>query len=193
MGNEKPHADQRYIEALLSNDRKLIEEIYAQCSGKVLTYVKRNNGNEDDAKDIIQETLIIIYRQAFEKQLVLTCPFEAYFLLLCKRRWLNKVKEKAKMEVTIEEDLPSINKAAEKMTTDTTQYEEKQQIIERQFKALSDKCRELIKLTLEIKSLKTIAEKLGVTYAYVRKKKSVCMGQLTQLVRESKAYKNLNE
>jgi len=193
MGEKEIHIDQRYVDALLNNDSRLIREIYENWAGKVVAYVKKNNGTEADARDIIQETLIVIYRQAAEKQLQLTCPFEAYFFLLCKRRWLNHLKEKGLERVTIDEDLTSIDRADEQLADSTEHFELKNDIIKKQFEALSDKCRELINMTMEIKSMKTVAEKLNVSYAYVRKKKSLCMGKLTELVRQSKEYKNLNQ
>ena len=102
----RPHADQRYIQALLTNDHAVLKEIYKKFSGKVVSYVNRNNGDQEDARDVIQETLVTIYQQARDKKLVLTCPFDAYFFLLCKRRWLNKLK--AKKGVTIDETASSI-------------------------------------------------------------------------------------
>lgn len=193
MNNRETHSDQRYIEALLENDSTVIREIYEKFSGKVISFIKKNNGDESDARDVIQETLIVIYRQAFEKKLVLTCPFDAYFFLLCKRRWWNRLKNTDYKEVTIEEDLTSVDRQSEQVADSTEQYELKSQILTDKLKELSEKCRELIKLTMQIDSMKAVAEKLGVTYAYVRKKKSMCMGNLTRLVRESKEYKNLNE
>jgi adenine/guanine phosphoribosyltransferase-like PRPP-binding protein len=41
--------------------------------------------------------------------------------------------------------------------------------------------------------MEEVAKVLGVTYGYVRKKKSLCMGQLTKLVQASNAYKNLKD
>ncbi|ELR69148.1 RNA polymerase, sigma-24 subunit, ECF subfamily [Fulvivirga imtechensis AK7] len=193
MKESEPHEDQRYIDALLNNDSVLVREIYEKWSAKVVAYIKKNNGDESQARDVIQETLLVIYRQAYEKGLVLTCPFEAYFFLLCKRRWLNYLKENHRKEVTIDDELTSLDIAAEQVADSTERYELKSKIIEEQLNAISEKCREIIKLTLEIKSLQTVAEKLGVTYAYLRKKKSLCMGRLTELVRGSNAFKNLND
>ena len=60
----QPHADHRLVEALLKNDRKGIEEIYARFSGKILRFVLQNSGSSDDARDVFQESLIAITQQA---------------------------------------------------------------------------------------------------------------------------------
>ncbi len=87
--NKQTHKDQKYIEALLQNNSGLLAEIYQKFTAKVSHYIIKNSGDADAAQDIIQDTLVTIYHQAKEKGLVLTVPFDAYFFLLCKRRWLN--------------------------------------------------------------------------------------------------------
>lgn len=67
----------------------------------------------------------------------------------------------------------------------------KNKVLEEKLLELGEKCREVIKLSLTVKSMELLAEKLNVSYAYIRKKKSLCMKQLTELVRNSKAYKHL--
>ncbi|NOR27946.1 MAG: sigma-70 family RNA polymerase sigma factor [Lutibacter sp.] len=188
---QKPHADQIYIEALLKNNSKVLSEIYLKFSHKIISYVKKNNGNSDDAQDIIQETLVTIYHQAKEKNFVLTCPFDAYFYLLCKRRWLNELKKRGNNRVTILEDDTSITEEQEQQVEETEIFEQQHQLFELKFKELGAKCQELLKTTFKIKSMEKVAEILGVTYGYARKKKSQCMGKLTQLVKNSSEFHQL--
>ncbi|WP_252737193.1 MULTISPECIES: RNA polymerase sigma factor [Reichenbachiella] len=188
---EDQHSDQRYIQGLLENDRYLVQEIYEKFAPKVVAFVKSNQGDESSASDLIQDTLIVIYRQAQDKGLLLTCPFEAYFLLLCKRRWWNQLKSR-KTEVTIEDETLSINEGQDELVSLSEVHEAKCTLFEKKFEALGDKCKELLRLSLKLDSMKEVAEKLGVSYAYARKKKSTCMGSLTEMVRTSDEYKNLN-
>mgnify|MGYP006150146281 CR=1 FL=1 len=71
------------------------------------------------------------------------------------------------------------------------EFEEKQQLFDTMFQKLGDKCQELLKLSFTIKSMEEVAEKLNVTYGYVRKKKSLCVGQLTQWIQEAKNFNSL--
>jgi len=186
--NKKPHADHIYIEALLKNNSKVLSKIYLNFSYKIVSYVKKNNGNSEDAQDIIQETLVTIYHQAKEENFILTCPFDAYFYLLCKRRWLNELKKRGNNRVTILEDDTSITEEQEQQVDETEIFEKQNQLFESKFKELGKKCQELLKTTFKIKSMEKVAEILGVTYGYARKKKSQCMGKLTQLVKNSKEF-----
>lgn len=189
--SQKPHADHIYIEALLKNDSRVLSKIYEQFSYKIVAMVKKNSGNADDAQDIIQETLVTIYHQAKEKGFVLTCPFDAYFYLLCKRRWLNELKKRGNNRVTILEEVTSITEEQEQQAEETQLFEQQHLLFEKKFKELGEKCQELLKTTFKIKSMEKVAEILGVTYGYARKKKSQCMGKLTQLVKNSNEFQVL--
>jgi len=185
------HADQKYIVALLNNNNKVLGELYQKFSDKIVRYVISNSGSRDDAQDVIQETLIAIYHQAKEKNLILTCPFEAYFFLLCKRKWLNKINKKDIKKVTVLLDIVSVSDEQERIAEETEVYEKKTALIQEKLLELGGKCKELLDIAFTVKKMEKVAKILGITYGYARKKKSECMGKLTKLVRSSSKYNNL--
>lgn len=185
------HEDNRYIQGLLTNDSAIIREIYKRFVPKIVYYIKNNSGNEDDAQDVIQETLIVIYNQAKTKGLVLSCPFEAYFLLLCKRRWINELKKSSNREVTNQSENVYKDESVLEQVDQSEQFEAKQSLFDEMFQKLGEKCQEVLRLSFSLKSMEEVAQKLNVTYAYVRKKKSLCTGQLATMIQESKVYKSL--
>jgi RNA polymerase sigma factor (sigma-70 family) len=157
----------------------------------VVYYIKTNSGDEDQAQDIIQEVLITIYNQAKTKDLKLSCPFDAYFFLLCKRRWLNEIKKATTKEVTISDDNVYKDESTVEMVNQTEIFEEKQSLFDEMFQKLGEKCQEVLKLSFVTKTMEEVAQKLNVTYGYVRKKKSLCTGQLTEMIQQSSKYKSL--
>jgi len=191
MSDKHIHEDQKFIEGLLANNTFIIQAIYNKFAPKVISYIKNNSGDEDCAKDIIQEVLITIYNQAKQKNLQLTCPFDAYFFLLCKRKWLNELKKTTNKEVTINEEVLSKNDSALELADENTLFEDKQSLFNTMFQQLGTACKDLLKATFKIKSMEEVAKSLGVTYAYARKKKSLCIGKLTKLVQESPKYNQL--
>lgn len=191
MAQSTIHPDQIYIDGLANNDSAIIQSIYKKFVPKVVSYIRNNSGDQDQAQDVVQEIMILLFNQAKANKLHLTCPFDAYFFLLCKRKWLNELKKSSNKGVTIDEDRPSINESTEQMVNETELFDEKQQLFDTMFLKLGDKCQELLKLSFTIKSMEEVAEKLNVTYGYVRKKKSLCVGQLTQWIQETNRFKSL--
>ncbi len=189
--NSKAHADHKYIIALVANDNRVLGELYQKYSPKIVGYITKNSGTYDDAQDIIQETLITIFHQAKEKNFVLTCPFDAYFYLLCKRKWLNKINKKSIKGVTILEEITSISDEQEYLANQTEVFEKRSSLFEEKLIELGGKCKELLDLAFKVKKMDKVAEALGVSYGYARKKKSECIGKLTKMVKSSSKFNNL--
>lgn len=192
MSNKKVHEDQKYIDGLVNNNSFIIQTIYDKFVPKVINYVKQNSGDEEYAQDVVQDTIITIYNQAIQKNLQLTCPFDAYFFLLCKRKWLNTLKKINNKEVTINEEVLSKDDDAAQFVFETSIFENKQNLFNQMFDQLGKACKDLLNATFKIKSMEEIAASLNVSYAYARKKKSLCIGQLTKMVKESPTFNQLN-
>jgi len=176
------HTDQRYINALLQNDVVIVREIYTKYAGKIKYYIMANSGNEDDAADVFQEALIDIYNQAKNKQLQLTCPFEPFLLLVCKRKWLNILKKRGREPVTKEADDVSIGEDVFALAEQMQQNDRRMQVFLLCFEKLGEGCKDIIKKCLGGDDQALIAEQLKVSYGYLRKKKSECMAALTKMI-----------
>ncbi len=190
MSEIKSHVDQMYIEGLLHNKSEIIDAIYKKFTPKVIYYIKTNSGGIDQAQDVIQDVLLTIYNQAKTKGLQLTCPFDAYFFLLCKRHWLNELKKKSNKGVTLSDDEVYIDVSVQQQVIETEIFEEKQSLFDEMFQKLGNKCQEVLKLSFVTKTMEEVAEKLNVTYGYVRKKKSLCTGELTKMIQQSPRFAN---
>jgi len=181
------HPDQRFLVGLLHNDTQVVEEIYRRFAPSIKYHILQNRGSEDDAADIFQESLIDIYNQAKHKALQLTCPFEPFLLLVCKRKWLNELKKRGHSPVTKSTDDVSdwgedVFAAAEQAVRE----EDKSRVFLKEFGRLGEKCREILRLSLTGDRQEKIAEALGVTYGYLRKKKSECMATLLSYIQAQK-------
>ncbi len=181
------HADQRFINGLMNNDGPVVEEIYKKYSRTIRNFILANGGSEDDAADIFQEALIDLYNQARHKDLQLTCPFEAFLLLLCKRKWYNLQKKRGRNPVTFSTEEVSLLGEDVFATAERLAVEESRvRVFLEQLGRLGDKCREIIQLTLTGEAQELIAQRLNVTYGYLRKKKSECMATLLSYIQAQK-------
>lgn len=182
------HTDQRFITGLLQNDTFLVREIYDRFAGKVKSYITQNSGSEEDAADIFQESLIDIYQQALHKALQLTCPFEAFLLLVCKRKWLNELKKRGRQGVTKDpDDVYNLGEDVFVLAEQLQAEHEKASLFLEMFRQLGERCREVINKCLGEKPQDAVAAELGVSYAYLRKKKSECLAELIKLIKTKQA------
>lgn len=190
------HPDQRYIDALVNNDKVLIEELYQKHSGKIKWMVLMNNGSETDAADVFQDILLSIYKKAKNHNFALTCPIDAFLYVACKNRWLTELSKRKPGKVTISNF--GVYTAGEDIEEDSFRIaqefkleEERKELLTEKLAELCEDCRKLLQLSWSGKSMGEVARVLNITYGYARKKKCECMSQLVTLVKESSRFNSL--
>lgn len=186
------HPDHKYIEALAQNDSVLIEEIYRRFAEGIKRMVVKNSGSETDAADLFQEVLMELHQKATKQHFVLTCPFEAFLHLVCRNRWINKLDKMKRRSVTItgNEGFDVNENVAENYEALLVQ-EKRKNLVEEKLAGLGEGCRDLLSLSWSGKPLQEVAVMLNFSYAYVRKKKTECMGKLISLVKEAPGFSAL--
>ncbi len=186
-----PHEDHKYLEALVQNDHHLIKEIYSRFAGDVKNIVLKNSGNLQDAEDLFSELLIELCEQASSGKLILTCPLNAFIKMMAFRRWINKINKKAKSKVTLS-DMTGYNDIKDTNADESIELFDKEQrqqdLFLKKLQELGDSCRKLLELSWTVKPLQKAAEILNVTYAYMRKRKSICMKKLVEMIKDSPEY-----
>ncbi|WP_437921647.1 RNA polymerase sigma factor [Sphingobacterium sp. LRF_L2] len=184
------HIDQKYIQFLLDNNHLGIQAIYKQFAKKVVVMVQRNNGTDDDGFDIFQEVLVDIYHMAKYKEFQLTTSFESFLLLVSKRKWLNELKKRKNKEVTnMDDHVFDIEDDGEEQYMQHILVVEKESLVMETLATLGERCQEIIKRCMTTKNQGEIAEFLGITYAYLRKKKSECMATLANRLKAHPYFK----
>ncbi len=184
------HPDQQLIQFLLENNHAGIQTIYKRCTPKVVHMILANSGSEDDAYDIFQESLVDVYHMARDRGFQLSTSIESFMLLVSKRKWLNVLKKRKGLEVTnAEESLSnSVDDSMEAYEAHLQQVD-KENLLMEQLMTLGERCQEIIRQCMNSKNQEKIAEMLGVSYAYLRKKKSECMAKLGEKLRNHPFFK----
>lgn len=86
--------DWRY--QLLEDREKTLEQIYSRTYPMVLHYVKQNQGTEEDAKDILQDAIILFYEKIVFDQLTLTAAVSTYLMGICKNLWRRELEKRSR-------------------------------------------------------------------------------------------------
>lgn len=178
------HKDQLYIQYLQHNNSQGIQLIYKQYAKRIVTLIKQNSGTEDDAYDVFQDSLVDIYHMASTGNFILTTSFGSFLTLVCKRKWLNVLKKNKKMPVTNnEENLLNIEDLSSQALEAMLLKIEKENKVFEILRTMGQRCQDIILGCLVEKKQEEIAASLGITYAYLRKKKSECMASLIAKVK----------
>lgn len=158
--------DSELIEGLKTNNGTLIRLLYKKFFGIILKFVVMNNGTEQDAKDVYQNTILVLYHNCSKPEFQLNCQLQTYIFSIAKRIWLKQIgKDKNLARISGE------NSASDFVEiTEDTQYAEQREkeieLMEKKLQQLGEPCRTLLtdfyytRMTMD-----QIAEKFGYTNA----------------------------
>ena|SRR5687767_10952681 len=145
--------DKEIIEHLRSNKyQKATNGLYDVLSS-VKKYISANNGTTDDAKDIFQDALVVLYKNVQSERFALTVPLKTYLLAVTKNLWLQELRRRNKMPVAIEQiDIPDA----------LPENENDADLATAAFNLLGERCRQLLILFyFKKKTYRELASFLG--------------------------------
>ncbi len=182
------------IRAFKKNDHLFLKGLYAKFLPVVERYVGFNNGNDDDAKDLVQQALVIVFQKVRSNEFELSCSFKTYLYSICKNLWLKELR-KRKIQKKSALDPDEIEKVEFEIDFEGEYLFNQQYVLFRwHYLNLSEICKGLIKMRLARVSYAEIAEKLKFKSEEVaRKKKYRCKELLVNRIQNDPRYKELEE
>jgi len=81
------------LEGLAKNDKTSIEAIYRTNYAGIQSLILNNSGNVDEARDIFQEAMIVLYEKAVSGTFELNCQLKTYIYSVCRRLWLKRLQQ----------------------------------------------------------------------------------------------------
>ncbi len=87
------NSEKEILEGLAVNDRKSVERIYKDYFNMVQSLIINNNGSADDAKDVFQEAMIVLYEKARSGNFELNCQIKTFVYSVCRRLWLKRLQQ----------------------------------------------------------------------------------------------------
>lgn len=178
------------VQGIRDQDKQILKSIYSIYFPTIKRYILENRGSEQDAKDVFQEGIIIIYRKIKEGNLNLTSSFKSYIYAVCRFVWLKqltKEKENAEqLDTYLEyEEVPDVS-------LDEYEKNEQYKLYQKHFLRLEKDCQKLLQLFLKNVPLKDIAEELGIgSQIYIKRKKYKCKEQLVRYIKSDPDFKEM--
>jgi RNA polymerase sigma factor (sigma-70 family) len=178
------------LEGLAVSDKKAVESIYRSNFNLVQSLVINNNGSVDDAKDIFQEVMIVLYEKARSGDFELNCQIRTFVYSVSRRLWLKRLQQQNRftssgdsMEpvVPIEEDIEEHDRR-------NIEFD----MMENAISHLGEPCKSLIEAYyLQKQTMQEIAARFGYTNAdNAKNQKYKCLMRLKKIFFTN--YKNGN-
>ena len=182
--------EQALIQGLAHNDRQAIETLYRQHYRMVQSLIINNQGSSDDARDIFQEAMIVLYEKAKSDSFELNCQIKTYVYSVCRRLWLKRLQQMQKYtsEVNGLEDLVPVEEEVEALDKRNADF----QLMEKAMMNLGEPCKSLLEaFYVQKKNMNEIAGNFGYTNAdNAKNQKYKCLMRLKKIFFAQ--YKNGN-
>jgi RNA polymerase sigma factor (sigma-70 family) len=176
--------DSEVILGILNNSETALKRLYVAYFPMVLQLIINNNGNEDDAKDIYQEAIIVLYNKVKAGDFELSSKLKTYIYSICRRLWLKRLTQINRYGGDVR-DFEDFLPGGEVDDTDEQHNDKDIQFskMESALQQLGEPCKTIMEdFYIKNRSMQDICEKFGYTNAdNAKTQKYKCLQRLKKL------------
>jgi RNA polymerase sigma factor (sigma-70 family) len=173
--------DREVVLGILNNSEEALNKLYIGYYPMVLQFILNNNGDEEDAKDVYQEAIIVLYNKIKSGDFELTSKLKTYIYSVCRRIWLKKLSKESKKAINVADfgDIEDVEPDMEKHVEKDQQFEKMQAAL----LLLGEPCKTIIQdFYINNLSMQDISEKFGYTNTdNAKTQKYKCLQRLKKL------------
>lgn len=127
----------------------------------VQAFVVTNNGTAEDAKDIFQETMIVLYEKVQSGSFELNCQLKTFVYSVSRRLWLKRLMVQNRFMISEgHEDVVSVDDELEEHEKRNAEFG----MMEKAMSGLGEPCKSLLEaFYMQKKSMQEIAAGFGYT------------------------------
>ncbi len=176
--------DETLLLGLAEGSDQALTRLYQLHYPMVLHLVVNNSGSTDDAKDIYQETLIVLFEKVSAGDFELNCQLKTFLYAVAKRLWLKQLTRRGRsplIRATQFEEEP-----ADAVADDLADHLRRDQQFDQMAESLTrlgEPCRTLLEdFYIRHLSMQGITEKFGYTNTdNAKTQKYKCLARLRKL------------
>ncbi len=179
------NSDARILDGIRRGDESALVTLYNAHRRPITALVMRNNGTNDDADDIFQEALVVLWERVRAGNYAHTAALGTFLFATARNLWLRRLARARREQ--------PLDPAGENTSTDDPSpleeliEDERTMSIRNALSILGEPCRSLLVLFYwEEASMDEIARRLGLANAATAKsKKYQCKEQLKRLIEKT--------
>ncbi len=167
--------DSQILGLIEEGDELALDVLYKKNYRMMVNLIIRNNGTEEEAKDIFQDALVVFWQKASSKELVLTSKISTYIYSVCQNLWRKELIRKKRMS----------NEEKDGVELPDFDQKERIKVINDCINELGDTCQKVLRYYYFDKlSMNEIAKRMGFSNGDTAKtKKYKCKKELDKKVK----------
>lgn len=178
--------DSEIVFGILNNSENAIKRLYVAYFPMVMQLIVNNNGTPDDAKDIYQEAIIVLYNKVKKGDFELNSKLKTFIYSVCRRLWLKRLSQMNRYGGDIHDfqEYLSVEDDVEQQGERDIQFTKMQSALQ----LLGEPCKTIIEdFYIHNRSMQDICESFGYTNAdNAKTQKYKCLQRLKKLFFQQK-------
>lgn len=178
------------LKGLIARDKTVLKEFYVVFFESIRQLVLYNHGREEDAEDLFQEALLVVFQKARTGTFILTSSLGTYLYSVSRLLWLKELDKRKRISqqpVDFEEYFD-----ADEDIVAIAENNEKLRIYRQEFEKLSTDCRKVLSLFLEGMSIAAITGFMGYkSEQHTRNRRYRCKLSLLKRIRAVYGYNEM--
>ena len=168
--------DEEVIAKIRKGDERALDFLYKKNYKMMINMIIKNNGSEDEAKDIYQEALIVLWQKVLNTDFILSSKLSTFLYSICQNLWRKELERRNRHTNEDQITKTEINDIDKK---------ERIEIINQCINELGETCRAILTYYyFDNLSMSDIAEKMGFANSDTAKtKKYKCKQELDKKVK----------
>ena len=169
-------SDEEVIAKIKKGDERALDFLYKKNYKMMTNMIIKNNGTEEEAKDVYQEALIVVWQKVMSPDFVLSSKISTYLYSICQNLWRKELERKSRH--TGEEEITN------SVIIDSDK-KERIDVVNQCINNMGETCRTLLTYYyFDEMSMAEIAEKMGFSNSDTAKtKKYKCKQELDKMIR----------
>lgn len=161
--------EKEYIQRIKTDDRTVLGELFIEYQRMIYGYILKNGGNKNDAEDVLQETIIVLWQKVNSDSLQLTVKLGTYLMAIAKNKWMAELRKRNRI---VSQEIPDHIPDGNPNSLESLLSKEKIESVRMALEMLQPICKKLLLLYyFEEKSMKEISKILNLANTDVAKSK----------------------
>jgi RNA polymerase sigma factor (sigma-70 family) len=146
--------DSEMLSGLISGEEEILRAYKSNYYRGIRRYVLFNHGNEEDAKDLFQDVLLVIFQKVRNGSFVLKCSLGTYLYSVSRLLWLKELQKRKRISKRRFEPNDFIDGGMD--IVEISEYNQRLHIYRQYFERLSTDCKRVLTLFIEGRSIAEI-------------------------------------
>lgn len=179
--NTSAPTDSEVIFGILNDSDSILKRLYVAYFPMVLQLIINNNGSADDAKDVYQEAIIVLYNKVKSGNFELSSKLKTFLYSVCRKLWLKRLNQMSRYGGDIKDFQDHLPVEEESDLHNERELEFSK--MEGALKLIGEPCKTIIEdFYIHNLSMQDICERFGYTNAdNAKTQKYKCLQRLKKL------------